>query len=115
MDWDVIGNAMNLKKGAVSKRWSRLKKSMENGETPSGSVYKFLWLCVKHSARDKVSTFPYQLPNLLLQPLSTRNGNIQVTDDQPGSRLERYRREVRHYSRRRLQTLLPHEAGVRSW
>jgi hypothetical protein len=46
---------MDLKKGAVSKRWSRLKQSMDKGQTPSGSVYKFLWLCVKHSARDKVS------------------------------------------------------------
>jgi hypothetical protein len=45
---------MNLKKGAVSKRWSRLKQSLEKGETPSGSVYTFLWLCLKHSSRDKV-------------------------------------------------------------
>jgi hypothetical protein len=47
---------MDLKKGAVSKRWSRLKKAMENGEAPGGSVYKFLWLCLKHSNRDKVGT-----------------------------------------------------------
>jgi hypothetical protein len=47
---------MDLKKGAVSKRWSRLKKAMENGEAPGGSVYKFLWLCLRHSDRDKVST-----------------------------------------------------------
>jgi hypothetical protein len=46
---------MNLNKGAVTKRWSRLKQSMEKGETPSGSVYQFLWLCVKHAKRDKVS------------------------------------------------------------
>jgi hypothetical protein len=45
---------MDLKKGAVTKRWSRLTKVMENGEAPSPSVYKFLWLCVKHSSRDKV-------------------------------------------------------------
>ncbi|KAH7394935.1 hypothetical protein DE146DRAFT_615947 [Phaeosphaeria sp. MPI-PUGE-AT-0046c] len=53
VDWDAVSAAMDLKKGAVSKRWSRLKKSMEAGEAPSGSVYKFLWLCVKHSPRDK--------------------------------------------------------------
>jgi hypothetical protein len=54
---------MDLKKGAVTKRWSRLKKAMENGEAPGPSVYKFLWLCVKHSSRDKVSTsrMPTQL------------------------------------------------------
>lgn len=46
---------MNLKKEAVTKRWSRLKQSMKKGETPSGSVYTFLWLCLKHSSRDKVS------------------------------------------------------------
>ncbi|KAF1919730.1 hypothetical protein BDU57DRAFT_441970 [Ampelomyces quisqualis] len=54
IDWDAVGTALDLKKGAVSKRWSRLKKSMENGEKPAGSVYKFLWLCVKHGSRDKV-------------------------------------------------------------
>jgi len=43
---------MELSKGAVSKRWSRLKKTMQAGDTPTGSVYNFLWLCVKHSKRD---------------------------------------------------------------
>jgi hypothetical protein len=53
---------MDLKKGAVSKRWSRLKTSMDKGETPNGSAYKFLWICLKHSTRDKVSTIlPRQL------------------------------------------------------
>jgi hypothetical protein len=47
---------MDLKKGAVTKRWSRLKKAMENEEAPGPSVYKFLWLCVKHSSPNKVST-----------------------------------------------------------
>jgi hypothetical protein len=46
---------MDLKKGAVSKRWSRLKTSMDANQTPTASVYKFLWLCVKHSTREKVS------------------------------------------------------------
>jgi hypothetical protein len=59
---------MDLKKGAVSKRWSRLKQSMEKGETPSGSVYTFLWLCVKHSTRDKVSD-PFYL-NFRLLPVT---------------------------------------------
>ncbi|KAH7068865.1 hypothetical protein BKA63DRAFT_569736 [Paraphoma chrysanthemicola] len=53
IDWGAVGAAMDLKKGAVSKRWSRLKQSMEKGETPAGSVYAFLWLCLKHSTRDK--------------------------------------------------------------
>jgi hypothetical protein len=56
IDWEAVGAAMDLKKGAVSKRWSRLKTSMEKGESPGGSVYNFLWLCLKHSNRDKVST-----------------------------------------------------------
>jgi len=47
---------MELNKGAVSKRWSRLKKAMEDSNPPGGSVYKFLWLCLKHSNRDKAST-----------------------------------------------------------
>jgi hypothetical protein len=55
IDWDAVAEALDLKKGAVSKRWSRLKKSMDAGEAPGPSVYKFLWLCIKHSTRDKVS------------------------------------------------------------
>jgi hypothetical protein len=47
---------MDLKKGAVTKRWSRLKKAMENGEAPGPSVYQFPWLCVKHSSLNKVSS-----------------------------------------------------------
>lgn len=47
---------MDLKKGAVSKRWSRLKQSMEKGETPGGSECKFLWLCLRHLKRDQVCT-----------------------------------------------------------
>jgi hypothetical protein len=47
IDWEAVGAAMDLKKGAVSKRWSRLKTSMEKGESPGGSIYNFLWLCLK--------------------------------------------------------------------
>ncbi|EAT78698.1 hypothetical protein HBI56_170940 [Parastagonospora nodorum] len=54
IDWDAVAEALDLKKGAVSKRWSRLKNSMDAGEAPGPSVYKFLWLCIKHSTRDKV-------------------------------------------------------------
>ncbi|KAF2855764.1 hypothetical protein T440DRAFT_535948 [Plenodomus tracheiphilus IPT5] len=53
IDWTAVGAAMELKPGAVSKRWSRLKQSMEKGETPATSCYPFLWLCVKHNKRDK--------------------------------------------------------------
>jgi hypothetical protein len=28
---------------------------MDKGESPGGSTYSFLWLCVKHLKRDKVS------------------------------------------------------------
>jgi hypothetical protein len=58
-----VGAAMDLKKGAVTKRWSRLKTSMDANQTPSASVYKFLWLCVKHSTREKVRPTAY--PTLL--------------------------------------------------
>ncbi|EOA86904.1 hypothetical protein ACJQWK_08954 [Exserohilum turcicum] len=51
IDWDAIGHVLNLNKGAVTKRWSRLKKAIDQGETPSASAYGFLWLCVKHSTR----------------------------------------------------------------
>ncbi|KAL5115659.1 hypothetical protein ACEQ8H_006458 [Pleosporales sp. CAS-2024a] len=53
IDYDAVSDAMQLSRGAVSKRWSRLKKAMEQGEAPGPSVYRFLWLCVKHSNRDK--------------------------------------------------------------
>lgn len=55
IDWDAVGKAMELSKAAVSKRWSRLKQAVQKGESPSGSSYQFLWLCVKHSSRDKVN------------------------------------------------------------
>ena len=54
IDWDAIAAAMNLSKGAVIKRWSRLRQSIDKGEAPSGSTYQFLWLCVKHSTRTQV-------------------------------------------------------------
>jgi hypothetical protein len=38
------------------KRWSRLKQAVDKGEVPGASAYQFLWLCLKHSTRDKVST-----------------------------------------------------------
>lgn len=60
VDWDAVGEALELSRGAVNKRWSRLKKAMEKEEAPSGSTYPFLWLCVKHSIRDKVSILPPQ-------------------------------------------------------
>lgn len=56
IDWNAVGTAMNLNKGAVSKRWSRLKQAMDKGGDPSGSTYEFLWLCVKHSNRAGVSS-----------------------------------------------------------
>ncbi|EUC50591.1 hypothetical protein COCMIDRAFT_744 [Bipolaris oryzae ATCC 44560] len=51
IDWDAVSAALDLNKGAVTKRWSRLKSAMEKQQTPSSSSYSFLWLCVKHSTR----------------------------------------------------------------
>ncbi|KAH7398462.1 hypothetical protein BKA66DRAFT_546026 [Pyrenochaeta sp. MPI-SDFR-AT-0127] len=51
IDWDAVGAALDLKKGAVSKRWSRLKLAMEKGEKPSSATYQFLWHCVQHNKR----------------------------------------------------------------
>ncbi|KAF2873424.1 hypothetical protein BDV95DRAFT_343450 [Massariosphaeria phaeospora] len=53
IDWAAVGDSMELKPGAVSKRWSRLKTAMTEGKNPGGAAYPFLWLCVKHSAKDK--------------------------------------------------------------
>jgi hypothetical protein len=35
---------------------------MDKGDVPAGTTYQFLWLCVKHNKRDKVSILP--LPTL---------------------------------------------------
>ncbi|KAF1838103.1 hypothetical protein BDW02DRAFT_594976 [Decorospora gaudefroyi] len=51
IDWDAVGGALNLNKVAVTKRWSRLRQSMNKDEAPGGSTYQFLWLCVKHHKR----------------------------------------------------------------
>ncbi|KAF1927984.1 uncharacterized protein M421DRAFT_5647 [Didymella exigua CBS 183.55] len=53
VDWHPICAALSLEKGAVTKRWSRLKQAMEKGEKPAESNYEFLWLMVTHSTRDK--------------------------------------------------------------
>lgn len=55
INWAAVATAMDLKSGAVSKRWYRLKQSMDKGETPAASNYPFLWLCVKHDKREHVS------------------------------------------------------------
>lgn len=54
IDWDAVSAALNLNKGAVTKRWSRLKTAMEKQQTPSSSSYPFLWLCVKHNTHTNV-------------------------------------------------------------
>ncbi|KAG9194673.1 hypothetical protein G6011_04708 [Alternaria panax] len=51
IDWDAVSAALDLKKGAVTKRWSRLKQAMKKNEAPGGTTYQFLWLCVKHHTR----------------------------------------------------------------
>lgn len=54
VDWDPICATLDLQKGAVTKRWSRLKKSIEAGEKATSANHEFLWLMVKHSTRKKV-------------------------------------------------------------
>lgn len=56
IDWEPVCATFDLKRGAATKRWSRLKKTMEEGRDPGGDTYSFLWECVKHLKRDKVST-----------------------------------------------------------
>ncbi|RYO45447.1 hypothetical protein AA0113_g10389 [Alternaria arborescens] len=51
IDWDAVSSALDLEKGAVTKRWSRLKQAMEKNDVPGGTPYQFLWLCVKHNTR----------------------------------------------------------------
>ncbi|RYO28704.1 hypothetical protein AA0111_g6709 [Alternaria arborescens] len=51
IDWDAVSSALDLEKGAVTKRWSRLKQAMEKNDVPGGTTYQFLWLCVKHNTR----------------------------------------------------------------
>ncbi|KZM25880.1 hypothetical protein ST47_g2942 [Ascochyta rabiei] len=53
INWDAICADLQLEKGAVTKRWSRLKQAMDKGVEPARSNHEFLWLMVKHSARDK--------------------------------------------------------------
>ncbi|KAJ4346076.1 hypothetical protein N0V95_005751 [Ascochyta clinopodiicola] len=53
INWDAICAELELKKDAVTKRWSRIKLAMEKGDEPASSSNALLWLMVKHSARDK--------------------------------------------------------------
>ncbi|KAF2708896.1 hypothetical protein K504DRAFT_468120 [Pleomassaria siparia CBS 279.74] len=53
IDFDEVGKSLNLQKGAVSKRWSRLKQAMNENKPPGPTAYPFLWLCIKHSSLKK--------------------------------------------------------------
>ncbi|KAJ4352441.1 uncharacterized protein N0V89_007789 [Didymosphaeria variabile] len=53
INWPPISTALSLSPGATSKRWSRLKKAVEEGKPAGKGSYELLWLCVKHSSRDK--------------------------------------------------------------
>ncbi|KAL1597952.1 hypothetical protein SLS60_008440 [Paraconiothyrium brasiliense] len=53
INWPPISTALSLSAGATSKRWSRLKKALEEGKPAGKGSYELLWLCVKHSSRDK--------------------------------------------------------------
>lgn len=56
IDWDPVCAALELEKVAVTKRWSRLKLSINKGEKPDASNEQLLWLMVKHSERKKVGS-----------------------------------------------------------
>ncbi|KAH7116073.1 hypothetical protein B0J11DRAFT_571812 [Dendryphion nanum] len=53
IDFNKVTQELDIKKGATTKRWSRIKIAMASGKNPGGSAYQFLWLCLKHSTRDK--------------------------------------------------------------
>ncbi|KAL1652822.1 hypothetical protein SLS61_004442 [Didymella pomorum] len=56
IDWDPVCAALELEKVAVTKRWLRLKLSINKGEKPDASNEQLLWLMVKHSERKKVGS-----------------------------------------------------------
>jgi hypothetical protein len=47
--WEPICSELKLEKGAATKRWSRLKQSVEKGEDPPASAQQLLWLMLKNS------------------------------------------------------------------
>lgn len=53
IDFDAMSAELNLKKGATSMRWTRLKKAIEKGKPPGPAAHQFLWLAVKNSTRVK--------------------------------------------------------------
>ncbi|KAF2265770.1 hypothetical protein CC78DRAFT_173800 [Lojkania enalia] len=53
IDWDKVSKNLNINKAAANKRWSRLKKAITDGKDAGPAAYQLLWLCVKHSNRDK--------------------------------------------------------------
>ncbi|KAF2744235.1 hypothetical protein M011DRAFT_379814, partial [Sporormia fimetaria CBS 119925] len=53
VDWDKVSTALDLKKGATTKRWSRLKKAMEEGKDGGPAAQQLLWLMMKYSTREK--------------------------------------------------------------
>ena len=57
IDFDAMSAELNLKKGATSMRWTRLKKAIEKGKPPGPAAHQFLWLAVKNSTRVKVCLF----------------------------------------------------------
>ncbi|KAF2787601.1 hypothetical protein K505DRAFT_124034 [Melanomma pulvis-pyrius CBS 109.77] len=59
IDFNAVGKALDLKHGAVTKRWSRLKAAMNEGKAAAPSAYEFLWLCVKHSTREKAPDWSF--------------------------------------------------------
>ncbi|KAF3003563.1 NADPH:quinone reductase [Curvularia kusanoi] len=60
VNWDPICEALDLKKGAVQKRWSRLQHAAAKGDKLPGSAEQLLWLMVKHQTSDTDKSFDWQ-------------------------------------------------------
>ncbi|KAF2816232.1 uncharacterized protein BDZ99DRAFT_566081 [Mytilinidion resinicola] len=61
INWDAVGSALNLKKGAVTKRWSRLQKAIKDGTNPGPSAHELLWLLVKHTSGEAGKSFDWKV------------------------------------------------------
>ncbi|KAG9203965.1 hypothetical protein G6514_002126 [Epicoccum nigrum] len=55
--WDNVCKELDLDKGAATKRWSRLKQSIDKGEEAPASAKQLLWLMLKNSALNEGKKF----------------------------------------------------------
>ncbi|ORY18998.1 hypothetical protein BCR34DRAFT_472521 [Clohesyomyces aquaticus] len=59
IDWAAVAKDLDLKPGATSKRWSRLKQAMNENKPPGPTAYQFLWLCIKHCKEGKAPDWKF--------------------------------------------------------